>query len=196
MKTNDVLIITTVALGTAALTISSLWPSSLNAGDEAAMAPEVSKPKLISHGLELTMGMNPRKRPVAGEQPIFEVKALSLTNITTDVNLRIVMSAAGPADAFSRVLRLPEILWTDQRSLIVPPGGTKVVIFSPAKRLPPNKLISVSLQEVGTAGELTAPVPVPPRAGTVRAEVASRGGLTLSFATAVGATRPALLTAR
>src|SRR5512146_3185443 len=101
MKTNDVLMITTVALGTAALTISCLWPSSLNAGDEASMAPEISKPKLISHGLELTLEMKPRKTPVAGEQPIFEVKALSLTNIATDVNLRLVMSAAGPADALS-----------------------------------------------------------------------------------------------
>ncbi len=196
MKTNDVLIITTVALGTAALTISSLWPSSLNAGDEASMAPEISKPKLISHGLELTLQMKPRKTPVAGEQPIFEVKALSLTNITTDVNLRLAMSAAGPADVFSRVIRVPEILWTDQRSLTVPPGGTKVVSFSPAKHLPPNKLISVSLQEVGTAGELTAPAPVPPLAGMLRAEVASREGLTLSFSTAVDATRPALVTSR
>lgn len=196
MKTNDLLIISTVALGTAALTVLTLWPGTVDAGNDAIVQAKISQPKFLANGLALTLAPANGRVPKVGEAPVFELKAVSLTNLTSSISVRVSMNASSPADALSRAIRIPTVLWADERSFTVGPGETKTISMACTINLPPNKFINVTLQDVQshenptlTRSSLVAQIPG-------HSGFPGSGMVALSFSTVASGAGPVLVTAR
>jgi hypothetical protein len=150
MKTKDILTIMTVAFGTATLTVAAFWAGSLDAGSDAdAPSAKIAKPQLVSHGVELTLALAGGRVFKAGEQPEFELTALNTTNQPASVSVCVTMTSSSPADALSRVIRMPAVLWQQEQIVTLQPKETKVLALCAGTNLPPNSVISVSLREPG-----------------------------------------------
>jgi hypothetical protein len=148
MKTKDILTITTVALGTATLTVAAFWAAPIEAGSDADTPPaKIAKPQLISHGVEMTLTSAGGQAFKAGDQPEFELTALNTTNQPANVSVCVSMTASSPADALSRVIRLPKVLWQQEQFVSLQPQETKMLALCASTNLPPNSVISVSLRE-------------------------------------------------
>ena len=198
MKENDPVVIMTVALGTAALTVLTLWPGTVDAGNDAVLPAQNPTPKLASRGIEMTLKTVDGRVPKAGEAPVLELTAVSLTNLPSRVCAQVTMSASSPADALSRAIRMPAAFWVDKREFIVGPGETKRFTLTCGTNLPPNKFISVSLQDVPSGETL------PPTAASLSGLVGGPGRVTassiaivaLNFSTVVPAPTAGLVTSR
>jgi hypothetical protein len=148
MKTKDLLIITTTAIATAAGTVAFLIPTSLNADGEATLPPKISPPRFRANGLEFAVTAKDGRLPKAGDPLALELQVRSLTNSPATASIRLVLSASSPADALSRAIRLPTLLWQKQEFMTVAPNETKVLSLSTVTNLPAGKIFSVTLQEV------------------------------------------------
>ena len=51
----------------------------------------------------------------AGDQPEFELTALNTTNQPASASVCVTMTSAAPADALSRVIRMPTVLWQQEQ---------------------------------------------------------------------------------
>ena len=148
MKTKNLMTITTVALGTAALTVMTFWSSPLEAGAEAdAFGTKVPKAKLVSHGVEMTLATAGGQTFKAGDEPAFVLTAVNPTAAPAAVTVRLAMTATSPTDKMSRVPRLPTALWQQHETLTLKPHETRAVAISTSKKLPAKSMIGVSLQE-------------------------------------------------
>jgi hypothetical protein len=159
MKTKDIRNIASAALGTATLTFLACWSASMEVGAEAdALPSKIAKPKLMCKGVEMTIAAVGGGVLKPGDEPVFELAAVNTTSQPATVAVRVVMSSSSPADALSRVIRLPARLWQEERSLVLAPRETQTGRFSSNIKVPTNALISVSLQEAGDANIHTTPV--------------------------------------
>ena len=148
MKTKDILTITTVALGTATLTVAAFWASPIEAGNDADTPPaKIVKSRLVSHDVEMTIALAAGRIFKAGEQPEFELTALNTTNQPASMSVCVTMTASSPADALSRVIRLPQVLWQQEQIVTLQPKETKVFALHASTNLPPNSVITLSLRE-------------------------------------------------
>jgi hypothetical protein len=147
MKTKDLLTVTTVAMGTAALTVATFWAGSMDADSEhEALAAKIATPKLVAQGVEMTLAPVGGETFKAGDEPAYELKAVNTTDKPANVSVRVAMASTAPADRMSRVAVQPATLWQDTRLLTLGPNETKVVTMASLEKLPANKQISVSLQ--------------------------------------------------
>lgn len=148
MKTKDLMTMATVALGTATLTVMTFWSGPLEAGLEGdALAAKIAKPKLVSHGVELTLAAAEGRIFKAGDEPAFALTAVNTTGEPAAVTVRLAMTASSLADAMSRVPRMPTALWQQPQSLTLKPHETKTVVIPVQTKLPVSSMIAVSLQE-------------------------------------------------
>ena len=148
MNTKDILTITTVALGTATLTVAAFWASPIEAGNDADTPPaKIVKSRLLSHDVEMTLAPAAGREFKAGEQPEFELTALNTTNQPASVSVCVTMTASSPADALSRLAPLPTVLWQQEQIVTLQPKETKVFALCASTNLPPNSVISVTLRE-------------------------------------------------
>jgi hypothetical protein len=155
MKTKDILTITTVALGTATLTVGTFLAGPIAAGSDADTPPSnIAKSKFVSHGVELTLAPAGGRALKAGDRPEFELTARNTTNQPASVSVCVTMTASSPMDALSRVIRLPTVLWQQEQIVTLNPDETKVLALCASTNLPPNSMISVAL---GEPGQKTAP---------------------------------------
>ena len=158
MKTKDILTITTVALGTATLTVAAFWAGPIEAGGDAdAPTAKIAKSRFLSHGVEMTLAPAGGRVFKAGDQPEFELTALNPTNQPASVSICVSMTAASPADALSRVIRLPMVMWQQEQVVTLKPNETKVIALCASTNLPPNSVISVSLGEPNEKAALIRP---------------------------------------
>jgi len=180
MKTKDLVTIATAAIGTATLTVVAFWASPTDAGNDAdAPPPKIAKPLLVSHGIELALAPAGGRTFKAGDRPEFELTALNTTNQPARVSICVTMSASSPADALSRVIRLPKVLWQQEQVITLQPRETKLLTLCARTNLPPNSVISVSLREQGQ-----------------KASPLSPGIMALSFSTVVPKALPAVASTR
>lgn len=148
MKTKDLMTIATVALGTATLTVLAFWSDPLGAGNEGSVpATEIGKPKLVSHGVEMTLTAAESRTFKAGDEPRFELTAINTTGESATATICVEMTTSSPADMLSRVPRLPSALWRQDFTLPLKPNETQVVTIQAPAKLPPNSVIAVSLRE-------------------------------------------------
>ena len=148
MKTKDILTTATVALGTATLTVAAFWASPMEAGNDADAPPaKLAKARFVSHGVEMTLASADGRVFKAGDRPEFELTALNTTNQPASVSVCVSMTASSPADALSRVIRLPMLMWQQEQVVTLQPKETKVLVLFAGTNLPPNSVISVSLRE-------------------------------------------------
>src|SRR5690242_4065323 len=116
MKSNDLLTIATVALGTAALTVTTLWTGPLEAGGETRLpGPELAKPRLVSHGVEMSLTTEGGRVFKAGEEPCFQLTAVNTNAAPVTTCVRLSVSCSSPMSAMSRVMAIPAVLWTEER---------------------------------------------------------------------------------
>jgi hypothetical protein len=150
MKTKDMLTITTVALGTTTLTVAAFWAGPIEAGADADTPPaKIAKSRLVTQGVEFTLASAAGRPFKTGEQPEFELTALNVTSQPANASLCVIMTASSPADALSRVIRLPNVLWQQEQVVTLQPNETKVIALRASTNLPPNSVISVALREPG-----------------------------------------------
>ena len=148
MKTKDILTITTVALGTATLTVAAFWAGPIEAGNDANAPPaKLAKSRLVLHGVEMTLAPAGGRVFKAGDQPEFELTALNTTDQAASASVCVTMTASSPADALSRVIRLPMVLWQQEQVVTLQPKETKVLALCASTNLPPNSVIAVSLRD-------------------------------------------------
>jgi hypothetical protein len=148
MKTKDLMTITTVALTTATLTVMTFWSEPLEAGHEGdGLVAKIAKPKLVSHGIEMTLDAVEGGTLKAGGEPAFELTAINTTGQPVTAAIRVEMRASSPADMLSRVPRLPSALWQQNLTLTLNPNETTVVSLPARTKLPANSMIAVSLHE-------------------------------------------------
>jgi hypothetical protein len=148
MKTEDLRTITTVALGTAMLTVMTFWSGPLEAGNEGAEpGAQIEKPKLVTHGLELSLAAADGQTLRAGEAPTFQLTAVNLTGEPATAAVCVEINASSPADLLSRVPRRAEALWQQYLTLPLKPHETRVVSVPANKKLPANSMVAVSLRE-------------------------------------------------
>ena len=180
MKAKDILTITTVALGTATLTVAAFWAGPIEAGNDADAPPgKIAKSRLVAHGVEVALAPTGGRVFKAGERPEFELTALNTTNQAASVAVCVTMTASSLADAFSRGPLLPQVLWQQGQVVTLQPNETKVLALCASTNLPANSVISVSLQE---QGQKAAPF--------------SSGIVALSFSTVVPKALPTVASAR
>ena len=176
MKTKDLLTIATAALGTATLTAAAFWARPLDAGSDADAPPaKIASARLVVHGVEVGLAPTGGRPFKTGDQPEFELTALNTTDQPASVTVGVTMTASSPADALSRTIRLPLVLWQQEQVLTLKPKETKVVALCASTNLPPKSVISVSLREPGPGA---APFLM--------------GVTALSFSTAAPETQPAV----
>ncbi len=152
MKTRDLLTVTTVAMGTAALTIATFWAGSIDAGGEPDQLPaKIIQPKLVTEGVELTLATAGGQTFKAGDEPTYELKAVNTTDKPADVAVRVAMTTSAPANPMSRVAIAPTPLWQSTQIVKLQPNETKVLTVASDKKLPAGQAVSVSLRPQPTA---------------------------------------------
>jgi hypothetical protein len=194
MKKNDIVTIATVALGTATLTVLTFWSCPLGAGPEETLAAKIAQPKLVAHGVELTLTTAAGRTFKAGDEPVFELKAVNTTCESVTVEVGLTMTSSSPRDLMSRVEIMPTMLWQQHQTLALKPKETKVITVATQKKLPANTMVSVSLGEVDP---LKQP-PVTAQPAPLRSpNISLPGGImALSFSTVVPAAQPVLASAK
>jgi hypothetical protein len=184
MKTKDLLTVTTVAMGTAALTIATFWAGSIDAGGEPdQLSAKIDQPKLVSQGVEVTLAAAGGQTFKAGDEPSYELKAVNTTDKKKEITIHVVMTTSAPADRMSRLAVFPAPLWQCTQELALCPNETKVVTLTSDKKLPAGQVVSVSLRP-GAA-------PLAGRAGSPNSSIGNIVALnyTTQAPTAQGATR-------
>lgn len=192
MKTKDLLTIGSVALGTATLTVLTFWSDCLEAGDEQeALQATISRPKLVMSGVEMSLVTADGRVFKAGDEPAFQLQAVNTTDAPANVDVWVALRASSPADALSRVVRLPSILWQQHQPLALKPHETKVIALPASTKLPPKSVISVSLQgsdPLQRTGLAVQPLGQSPNQPAVSAQP---GIIALTFSTATPELQPA-----
>ena len=194
MKTNDIISILGVALATASLTVIGFSSGPLNAGGEAEKpAPQKMQPRLLVHGIALTLAVPEDGKLRAGEQPALELTAINTTGENASASIEIEMTASSPENPVSRVLLVPTALWQGRETLVLKPNETKVVPIPVSAQLPPDKMIEVALREADPAtGTTGMEKPGARVAQSIRLAGMPQGGIVaLSFSTAVPAAEAA-----
>ncbi len=181
MTNNDLLNALGAAAAAAALTMTAFWPGTLDAGDPQPIPAKIAQPKLVSHGVELTLASAVGSAFTAGEEPTFELAALNTNSTPAEIELHIAMSATAPADAMSRVVRTPAVLWQTDQALTLGPGENKKVMLTCGTKLPPMSVISVLLQEKRSGDRANLEI------GSVRS---TNSIVALSFSTFPGKQQP------
>jgi hypothetical protein len=153
MKLSDLITIGSVALGTAAVTVATLGTGSLEAGKGDAPGVINSRPKLVAHGVELSLASVNGQVFKAGDEPSFELTALNTNSQPANLCVRLAMSASSPADLTSRIVMAPAMICQEEHQLTLQPHETKTLVIAPKAKLPENKFISVFLSEVNELKE-------------------------------------------
>jgi hypothetical protein len=158
MKTKDILTITTVALGTATLTVAAFWAGPIEAGSDADASPaNIAKARLVAHGVEMILAPADGRVFKAGDQPEFELTAINTTQQPASASVQVTMTSFAPADAMSRMGPRPKVLWQRQQIVTLQPNETKALTLSASTNLPANSVISVSLGEQNQKSALPGP---------------------------------------
>ncbi len=156
MKKKDVLTITTVALGTAALTVASFWTRPIDAGtDPEGPAVTIVQPTLATRGLELSVSYPGKERIKAGDRPHFELKAVNTTSEMKAAKVCVAITATAPVSMLARTIPMPTVVWQREEPLTLKPNETLQIPLAIMTGMPANQAMSVQLSE-GEAAALPA----------------------------------------
>jgi hypothetical protein len=148
MKTKDILTITTVALGTATLTVAAFWAGPIEAGSEGDAPPaKIGQSRLVTQGVAMTLAPAEGRVFKAGDQPQFELTAVNTTQQPASASVQVTMTSFSMASMASRVGPRPNVLWKRDQIVNLKPNETKAINLGASTNLPPNSVISVSLGE-------------------------------------------------
>ena len=197
MNTKDLLTITAVAVGTATLTVATFLAPPLEAGSDAdTLSATIPKPKLLANDIEMTLAPADGQIFKAGDQPAFELHAVNTARQPSHATVCVTMTSSSPNDKFSRLIRMPQVLWREERSLSLDTGESKAFVFSSKTNLPSGSLISVSLSRVDSSDKAPSAVS-PTTAARINNPlpsfvIAGRGIVALEFSTVIPAAAPVI----
>lgn len=184
MNSKDLLTITAVALGTAALTVATFWGNRLEAeGDANAQAPTITKPEMVAGGIKLTLASAADRSYKAGEVPGFTLTAINTRDQADEAKVRLTLTATAPSSPFSRMLPVPAMLWQQECTFTLAPSETKTLTLTANTNLPANSVISVSIQDL--AQTQPAPAEGAATASLMKFSPLAHGMVLLSFSTEV-----------
>lgn len=196
MKTKDILTITTVAVGTAALTVVTFWSNPLNAGlDPEGPATKIKQPKLVCNGLELSL-VHPGSQAIkAGDRPQFELTAVNTARETRTAKVLVEMTCTAPTSPLSRTIAMPTELWQQEQTLTLKAGETRTLPLASTAAVPTNNLISVHLYDLDPSVATITSVPTGAKpVGFFRPSL--RDIVALTFSTVTNTAKPLQLVSR
>ena len=159
MNTKDLLIITTVALGTATLTVATFLGDTLNAANEAnSPTPQIAQSELVAHGIKMTLTASGHRQFKSGDVPSFDLLAVNTLGQSSETHVRLAMTATAPSSALSRMVSFPAQIWQADRLLTLAANETKTFTFMANTNLPANSIISVSIEDADFAKTANAKV--------------------------------------
>ena len=165
MKTKDILAITTVALGTAALTVTTFWSGPIDAGVEIeGAAIKINQPKLVCRDIELSVTHPGAQAIKAGEQPAFELAAFNTSKADKTAKVCVMLTCTAPTSPLSRTIAMPTTLWKQEEVLTLKAGETRLVPLTVTTSLPANSLFSIQLADMdsNTVAETGVPKEIKP----------------------------------
>lgn len=93
----------------------------------------------------------------AGDQPEIELTAYNTTDQAARTTATVTMTAAAPANAFSRVIRMPLVLWQSDQVVELRAKEKKLFTLRTQTNLPPGSVIDFTLREAGPQSGPGAP---------------------------------------
>ena len=162
MRLRGVLVVMGTAAVTTAFTVSLFGPRGLIAVDTVGtIKPVIAQPRFASQGCEFVLKTD-KTGYEAGEQPALEVTASNSTDkaVTTTVWVNILASA--PASLTSRMLPIPQTLWSHPCVFGLTPRESKTLTIASETKLPGGKNISITItdrQRAVLASSLSTPSP-------------------------------------
>jgi len=152
MNTKDLVTITTVALGTATLTVATFLGNTIEAGNDAnPLAPTIARPELVADGVKMTLVASAGCELKAGEAPTFDLQTVNTLDKPAEVRVRLIMTAVSPTSPLSRMIAMPMELWHEDRAITLAPNEIKTLTFKAETNLPTNKVFSVSMLAIDAA---------------------------------------------
>jgi hypothetical protein len=130
VKTRNIVTVLAVAAATAALTIVVLSPwtgSSAQAGP--AVKPTIVQPELVSKGCKFVLKTD-KESYEGDEHPVVEVTASNPTKETVNASVWVLVTATSPVSARSRMMPMPQTLWTQEYAFSLAPDETKTQRFT------------------------------------------------------------------
>ena len=180
MKRNDITAILVVAAATMAFSLVTMGPDRVGAVDEAAdVTPVVVQPKLEADGCVFTVKTE-KASYAAGEKPVLLVTATNPTDQPVDARVWLMVQSQSPSSPMSRVISIPEMLWSEECPIPLAAGETKTIRIETEAALPAGKTVSIAIsnQEV----TLNVARLIAPNAATNGAPAVAANGLNLTNA--------------
>ena len=142
MNTKDLLTITTVALGTAALTVTAFLGNTLDAeGDSHALTATLAKSELVANDIKLTFTAAEGRTFKAGDEPAFVLTAINTRDVSSTATIDVAMTATAPSSPFSRMIPVPSMLWQNQCTLTLAPHETRPRVHMPQEAMHVNDIV-------------------------------------------------------
>jgi len=132
-----------IAAGTMAVTLALLAPGSAGAVDQGAMRPLIAQPTLAVGGCTFTLES---VEPADGKMHL-RVKAANATDKPLDASAWLRLSASQKPDPNSRVMRLPQAVWTEKCVASLAPGETKTFTFTPVLEPAAGALLTATMSD-------------------------------------------------
>ena len=131
---------------------------SIEAGNEAnALALKITNPKLVSHGVEMTLAAAGGRVFKTGDEPTFALKAVNTTDDPVTFQVRLAMTATA-RPRVSRVLIIPTNIWQEQRDLELKPSRNQTPHRHHADKIAGGETGFSAASRIRAAGQPTGPV--------------------------------------
>ncbi len=147
MRLQGTFVVLVTAAVTTVFTVSLLAPSGVNAVDTLArIKPLIVQPRFLSQGCEFVLKTD-KVDYEAGDTPAITVTASNPTDRAVATTVWLNISASAPASPMSRMLPVPQTLWSHPCVLSLEPGVSTTLSIASEAKLPAGKNISISITD-------------------------------------------------
>jgi hypothetical protein len=170
MKMQKIVTVIGAALATMALVLSLAGPGRLEAVDTDAAAVldiqrVIEQPTLDLEGLKVTLNTDkPKYAP--GDEPVVRLEITNPTDTAVKTKLWLGMTSTSPASRMSRIMVLPEYVWSENCDLELEPGAKQTIELKTKHKIAEKQIISVTMsshdQKAALAKLLTTQQPQQP----------------------------------
>ncbi len=147
MKRQNVLVMLGTAAVTAALTVMLLAPRGVGAGDAVPKIKAViAQPHFTSQGCVFSLKTD-KAEYGAGDRPVVEIKTSNPSDRSAVAAVWINISATAPMSPLSRMLPIPQMLWSQRCVVSLAPGETRTLSVTSEAKLPAGQNISFTISD-------------------------------------------------
>ncbi len=147
MKRQGVLVVFGTAAVTTAFTVMLFAPSGVGAIDAIhRIKAVIAQPQFASQGCVFVLKAD-KAAYEAGERPILEVKASNPTDKSVETTVWINILGSAPASLVSRMLPIPQVLWSKPCVVNLKPGEVKTLNITSDAKLPAGQNILFTMTD-------------------------------------------------